>query len=132
MNYLKKGLIVITGSFAFNVLETWYFGWNLHAQSTVEGFANMVSGVGILIGSAFVLGHVIGTIVNLNIELRGSLKELVALMKISWYYHQSETALSQCIEALEREDIDEADRLHGIHLEYEEKAKACDWREKKL
>jgi len=130
MNYLKKGLAVITGSFAFNVLETWYFGWNLHAQSTAEGFADMVSGVGILIGSAFILGHVIGTIVNLNIELKLSMKKLVALLKISWYYRQSLKALDECVEALDREDIDEADRLHGIHMDYEAKAKACDWRYK--
>lgn len=129
MNYLKKGLAVITGSFAFNVLETWYFGWNLHAQSTAEGFADMVAGLGILIGLALVLGHSIGTIINLNIELRGSLKKLVALLKISWYFNESEKALKECVKALKREDFNEADRLEKLYLEFEEKAEALDWRD---
>lgn len=128
MNYLNKGLAVIAGSFAFNVLETWYFGWNLHAQSTAEGFADMASATGILIGSAFIFGHVIGSIVNIKIELRVFLKQLVAVLKISWYYRQSLKALNECIKALEREDFDEAERLERVHLEYEKKADACDWR----
>ena len=129
MNYLKKGLIVITGSFAFNVLETWYFGWNIHAQGTAEGFADMVAGLGILVGSAFILGHVIGTIVNLNIELKVSMKELAALLKTSWYHRQSLKALDECLEALKREDFNEADRLEKLYLEFEEKAEALDWRD---
>ncbi|TGE35904.1 hypothetical protein E4K67_22570 [Desulfosporosinus fructosivorans] len=127
MNYLKKGLLIILVAFVFNVLETWFFGWNLRAQSAAEGFADMIAGLGILVGMAFILGHVIGSLVNLNIELRGSLKKLVALLKISWYFNQSEKALKECVKALKREDFDEADRLERIYLEFEKKAEACNW-----
>ena len=61
MNYLKKGLLIIAVAFVFNVLETWYFGWHLHAQSTMEGFADLVTAIGVWIGIMMIFGHVVGS-----------------------------------------------------------------------
>ena len=67
-NYLKKGLIIILLAFVFNVLETWYFGWNLRAQSTAEGFADTIAYIGILIGITLIFGHVVGSTSTIHLE----------------------------------------------------------------
>jgi hypothetical protein len=68
MNYLKKGLIIILVAFVFNVLETWLFGWNLHAQSTAEGFADLIAAIGMMIGLYFIFGHAVGRTVIIRVK----------------------------------------------------------------
>lgn len=37
---MKTGLIVILIGFVLNILETWFFGWNMKAKSVAEAFAD--------------------------------------------------------------------------------------------
>jgi len=98
----------------------------------------MATGVGLSIGFALMSGHVIASVLDLTIQKRESMKQLVALVKISYYYRQSGKALDKALEALNKEalnqedvnqeDIDEAERYEAVYHEYEKKASACDWR----
>jgi hypothetical protein len=38
--HLTRGLNIIWLAFLLNILESWYFGWNMEAQSTAEAFAD--------------------------------------------------------------------------------------------
>lgn len=44
------GLFLIMLALAFNLLETWYFGWNETAQSVQEMVADNICNVLILVG----------------------------------------------------------------------------------
>lgn len=45
------GIVLIVVGFIFATIETWYFGWNLWAETPAEqlcdGFSIMVTGVGL-------------------------------------------------------------------------------------
>lgn len=70
--YFRKGLYVIALSVVFNLLETWFFGWHLHAQSVAEGFCDTFSVIGICIGMFIIAGHTTGSMIIewLDEELR--------------------------------------------------------------
>lgn len=70
--YRTKGLIIIAASLIFNFLETWFFGRHLHAQTTAEGFADLISSVGVFIGLFLIAGYVTGTMIIdwLDLELK--------------------------------------------------------------
>jgi hypothetical protein len=53
-----QGLIVIAIGFILNVLETWFFGWNMKAASIPEAFADFFCQLVVLIGlTMFAVGY---------------------------------------------------------------------------
>jgi nitrate reductase gamma subunit len=52
---LKEGIIVAVIGFILNLLESWYFGWNMKAESVAEAFADNICGLIIMIGIAMFL-----------------------------------------------------------------------------
>lgn len=55
------------------------------------------------------------------------MRKLIAIIKISWYYYQSEKALDKAFEALRRNDVALAVKFKKLSGEYEKKANACKW-----
>ena len=64
LSYAEKGLLIIALAFTFNILETWFFGWHLHAQSTAEGFCDEISAIGMCIGMFLIAAHATGTMIT--------------------------------------------------------------------
>jgi len=67
----KKGLKWIGGSLIFNILETWYFGWNMTAQSTAERYCDTISSLGVAIGLFLVFGYAVGKTAVIKIYEKG-------------------------------------------------------------
>lgn len=49
------GLVVLAVGFLLNILETWYFGWNMEATSVAEKFADNFCGIVMMLGAAMFL-----------------------------------------------------------------------------
>lgn len=47
---LRLGFIILVASFAFNFLETAFFGYNLHPASLAEAICDLISYIGSMIG----------------------------------------------------------------------------------
>lgn len=59
----KKGLLWILVGYVFNILETWYFGWNMKPQSVAEKFCDNVAVGIILVGFCIIAGWAAGATV---------------------------------------------------------------------
>jgi len=47
---LILGVIFLVTGLSLNIVETWYFGWNLRAESTVEAYADVITSIPFGIG----------------------------------------------------------------------------------
>jgi vacuolar-type H+-ATPase subunit I/STV1 len=55
---MLQGLIVIALGFVLNILETWFFGWNMKAASIPEAFADFFCQLVVFIGLLmFAIGY---------------------------------------------------------------------------
>lgn len=66
----KKGLIWIGASLLFNILETWFFGWNAEPESSLETYCDLVAALGIMVGLSLVFGYAVGKTARIRIEER--------------------------------------------------------------
>lgn len=57
MNYMQKGLLLIVIALVFNLLETWYFGWNMLPKSIPEAYCDGISGIVSWIGFFMIYGY---------------------------------------------------------------------------
>jgi len=47
---MKKGLLITLTGVTLNILETWYFGWNLKPATLAEGYADLFTSLVIILG----------------------------------------------------------------------------------
>jgi vacuolar-type H+-ATPase subunit I/STV1 len=62
------GWILLFIGFLFNVLETWYFGWNLKPQSVPEAYCDGLSDLILFLGLVYIAKGIFFS----NITIRGN------------------------------------------------------------